>query len=941
MVYVLPQVQVFQDFNLAADVEVRDLPTFIAGGHAELFRYSEADEKALIGLGEYDNVGTNIDGVFKTCYSWPEKETSSLIDTGYTKLFIDNALLRYYRDTSDTIVKTDKNKLRHPTKNFKANGTTYPRAADFLDRDVAVGDTVSVIGSSDGGTTLFNLNTTVQDIEADQSAAVTGSATADSSNPTSKTQATTSTANTANTGTVAAPTVTPTAYDGLPDGDLTETYTITVTQASTGGDHTTARIRAVSGSGRDDDLEITPAAAASPTTIGARGLTVTFAAGNFAVGDEYTVTVTQNHVPATVTSGGTYTGTSDKTYIIEVTRGGELDSGTLPQITVITADGTDASGPHTVTPLTDSGTTTSTTTVDPGDLEEFDSQTIAIGTLGVTIQFQAYGLRKGDKWTIAATAAADTNFRTLVLSHDLDDLIPEDDAVNAAIELRLYIKTNLELGERHEVTDGAYNFDQTNTQFCARAGIQAYDSTWTDSGVQQALDVITDAIVTGSNQMYVEFRAWDQSLIGEVQTITAEENLDTVVSGPTTPDNPLKFGLFMARQNSNNQDIKFIAISDPDVLADWNTALDKTDEREDIYNMVPLTHDATVHAAFLAQVNSQSTETAGRWRVMWVGLEDSLTTEIVNETLNSGVVLATTEDDPNTTGTQYTILKGPSGDGDFANVQAGDIVRYLYTTNLYGDDLFTEFTVAEVINNDTLRLATDPGEENTPRKVEVYRNNTVAARATAIATAAGVWNNRRVRAIWPDKFDGSGFTDVDNMFLCAALASLSSGVLPHQGLTNVTVTGVTAVDNTVKLFNRAQLDEIAGSGGWIVTQTDSGAIISRHAVTTADTDTINLREEQITRNVDSISFYFLDTFAPYIGRANATPKMLEVIESETLAAIQFLRRSGETQLLGGQLIDAEITELRRSLTLKDRFILGLTLEIPAPLNVIEVHLLIP
>ena len=940
MVYVLPQVQVFQEFNLSADADIRDLHALLIGGHAVLYRYSSADEKVLIGLGEYDHVGTSIDGVFKTCYSWPEKPSSAVIDTSYTKLFIDSALLRYFFDTSDTIVKTGPNKLRHPTKSFKTNPgdpTTYPRHTDFFDRDVQVGDTVRVTGSSDGGTTTYDLSTRVKAIEADQSASSVGAAVADSNNPTDKVLASSATANSDNTGTVAAPTVQPAAYDGLADGDLSETYTLTVIQASTGGDHTTARLQAVSGSGRDDVSSVTPAAAASPTAIGARGLTVTFAAGNFVVGDEYTITVTQNHHTATFTSGGTYVGTTDKTYIVEVTTGGRLDTVTT-KITVVAADGTDASGPHDVVLLSPA---TSTTTVDPGDLGEFDSVEIAIGTLGVTIQIQTYGLRKGDKFTIAATAAADTTFRTLVLKHDLNVLIPEDDDSTAAIELALYINKNLELAERHLVDDGEYNFDQSNTQFCARAGIQAYDTSWTDGGTQLPLDVITDSVVALSNQAYVEYRAWDQELIDTVYTITSEENLDTVVSGPTTPDNPLKFALFMARQNSNNQNIKFIAVSDPAVLSDWNTALDKVDERDDVYNMVPLTHDATVQAAFLSQVNSQSTETAGRWRVMWVGLEDVPTIEVVNATINGEVVLATTEDDPDTSGTQYTILKGPLGEGHFASVIAGDTVRYLWTTNLFGDDLFTEFTVAESINDDTLRLETDPGLENTPRKVEIYRNQSVAARATAIAAAAGAWNNRRVRAVWPDRFDGSGFTDVDNMFLCAALASLSGGVLPHQGLTNVTISGISGVDNTVRLFNRAQLDQIAGAGGWIVTQTDTGAVISRHAVTTADTDILNLREEQIVRNVDSISYYFLDTFAPYIGRANATPKMLEVIESETLAAIQFLRSAGETQLLGAQLINAEITELRRSLTFKDRFVLGLTLEIPSPLNVVELHLLIP
>ena len=56
-------------------------------------------------------------------------------------------------------------------------------------------------------------------------------------------------------------------YNGLADGDINETYTITVTQGSTGVDHTTARLRVLSASGSDDDLELTPSAADSATDV--------------------------------------------------------------------------------------------------------------------------------------------------------------------------------------------------------------------------------------------------------------------------------------------------------------------------------------------------------------------------------------------------------------------------------------------------------------------------------------------------------------------------------------------------------------------------------------------------------------------------------------------------------------------------------------------------
>ena len=56
MAYVLPQVKVFQDFRLAPVATAGVLNAHITGGHAELFRYSDATEKEVINLGEYDSL---------------------------------------------------------------------------------------------------------------------------------------------------------------------------------------------------------------------------------------------------------------------------------------------------------------------------------------------------------------------------------------------------------------------------------------------------------------------------------------------------------------------------------------------------------------------------------------------------------------------------------------------------------------------------------------------------------------------------------------------------------------------------------------------------------------------------------------------------------------------------------------------------------------------
>lgn len=125
MAYTKPQVLVFQEFELAASETTDPLRAHISGGNADLHRYSVTDEKANIGLGDYDASA-------ETCYSWPGREAGSVVDLDYVKLYMDDALLRYYENNigvGGTVlpISGHANRVRADGVGFKANGTTYPR----------------------------------------------------------------------------------------------------------------------------------------------------------------------------------------------------------------------------------------------------------------------------------------------------------------------------------------------------------------------------------------------------------------------------------------------------------------------------------------------------------------------------------------------------------------------------------------------------------------------------------------------------------------------------------------------------------------------------------------------------------------------------------------------------------------------------------------------
>lgn len=944
--YVLPQVQVFQQFTVSPTAAANPLRAHVSGPHAKLIRFAEADERADGLLGYYDRLAA-------TPYAWPNRPAGGIADAGYVKLWAKNALLKYYADgiaSGSVITKTAgyNNRIRSATVNFAANGDTYPRNAALYDRDVAPGDIVKVRGVN-GSAESVTLWTYVKDVIGDETAAVVGATEDDADNAATQgaSSSVTQTAGPENCVTVS---VDASAYDGLASGYVTETYRVLVTEGSVNGDYTTATLRVISGSGEDDVAAVTPSAAGSPTAIGNRGLTLTFneadtvacsasaasddvSADDLIAGQEYTVTLAQAFTAPVATSGGDYTGTRDTTYVIEVTRGGTADDSVLPQIKVTTTNGVDLSGPTTVTAA---------------------ATPVAVGTFDTEIEFDSTQLRKGDRYYVTVTASAEGAMRTIELGHNLDTEI----AAGSQVDLTLYIlKPSLEITKNRTGAAPLTNFDVDDTEITVNDGIEAYDASWTDGGVEMAMEVHSEES-KGYGALYVEVRYWLADLCSEVNALADVADIDAI-SGPLHPDNPLKWGVFKALSNSNGTEVKYTAVCDPEDDDSWAGVLALLVGRDDVYHLVPLTRRRTALDLYAAHVTAQSGPEQALWRVLWVNLEGLPEVPVVSAgstvpghttatTSDGEVALAVIEDDPDTSGTQYTRVRFTGGNVELSRlgVRAGDVLRCLYTSDGFGNEEYSEFVVDAVQSEDQLRLLAGPtAAVSVAAKVEIWRTQTATEEAAALAANAGSWGDRRVRATWPDAIESSG-TVQEGYFMNCAIAGLCSGVLPHQGLTRLELAGFTNVARTTEKFNKAQLDAMALGGVWVVTQTTVptaagvGQVYTRHAVTTGDYDDINQREEMITRNVDSISFRFKDHFAPFIGVTNVTPAVQARIDLEAGNLIRALQSENATADLGGQLVSATIAELRPHLVFKDRYVMKIACEVPYPFNNVDIYLMI-
>ncbi len=916
MAYTHPQVTVTRSFRAIPTLVTDPMRAHISAGHAGLHRYDVASEKAR--LGAYDPSD-------EVSYSWPDKVIGSVIDLDYTKLYIDSALLRYFEDTvgdggTVTPVSGYPNYIRSAANVFADHGD-YTRDDVFL-RPAKIGDSVKVTGVADS--VAYELNSYIKGFKGETIDAVTGSAEPADSNPGNSGVGVSVdyVAGVHNNITLQAH---PESFDGLSTGSVDETYTIEVISGSTGGDLTTAILRIRSASGNDDVSSKIPSAVDGYTAIGTLGLYVEFNANETAsgssaaglddaplddlvVGQKWDVHVIQTYTAPTPTASGTYTGTGDTTYIAECVVGGAYGTA---KMRISTTTGIDVGGPVTVTA---SGTS------------------FAVGSKGVRLALTGgTGVRKGDKWYIEATAAAEGAYQTLILGHTLPTALLDA----ADLSLELFMRKNLLVGKNRIGAAPQTNYTASQTEFILASGITYLDEEWLDEdGEPVPLEI-------RGGTAYVEYREWLQDYVGAIETATVTDDLLELV-GVDHPDNPLGFGVNLALANGGGTDVRFTAVADPNEEEDWDELISVLSGSEGIYNLAPMTDSRTIQDKFSTHVDASSEEENGLFRGLFVSLPYRTTSVLASaETSSDGnVILASLSDDPETSGTQYTYLTITSGNAELEaiGVRPNDVVRFLYTTDGFDNEEFTEFPIEDVINESTVRLASAHSVAiSVPQKIEIWRQLRRTEIAQDIADRAASFSSNRVCAVIPDSFESAG-VDVPGYFMCAILAGLAGGAAPHQPLTRVELSGVDSVKRVTDLFSSADLDLMAGSGVWIVTADRLGTIYSRHAVTTDPTD-INTREEAVRRNLDSIALLINRYLQNYVGKMNVTPQALSIIRAQIEAALEFLKsQNGNAATIGPQLLSGDIIDLRPHNINRDQVMAEIDLGIPYAMNVIRANL---
>lgn len=1002
MAYIKPQVLLHQEFSQPTNADETTMRAMIIGPNAILHRYSNADEKALIALGDYVR-GETTDSTEAIDKDFPDRAAGGVVDKSYTKLYVDDALLCYYEDltqsekVADPKIYSDK---RYPNAVIAEDlvFTGKNRSGVFGDRDVQIGDyawvrsLTSTSNSCLPDEKLSKIVGFIPEIQDPEFGAVTASGVAAQSDAAAEASivryaratlkvtgnipaepdlkvvvvsadatngykvkvvngSTEGEAFTVASGTAfdiiedipaendnpgvegvkgifnnvaglipemeyvitsvgdVKPVISDTLitlednYNAYKAGDFTPVYTITVDNVKTTVN--CGKLVEISVLGENDtNPDRFVVVAGEAFNIGPYGFTGTISATDFdklATGDNWKVTKRVVYAVPELSVEGTYKGLVDDTYIVKVVRGGtpNADRNTCPILEVSTSLGLDYAEVYVVTA----------------------ADFISCGRNGLRIKL-TNPVATGQIYTFNATAESTGDVHGLLLQKDLPSGMQSTAANTVALDLRLFKRDDIVLTEDNELTHDP-NFEQEDTKVLINSNITISDP-----------ELPVDARLFGG-KMYLEYREWSPSYVGEVGYCTSTDDLD-LIPGQLSADNPMKYAVYKALANSNGVAVAYTAVSDNASDTAWEEAIEAAAGTDDVYSVTPTTQDTKILNKVAALINNESGAEQCRWKsgvfsvaneteVMVVG-QNTRNNDLFTTSTDGEVVTAKFSDDDNTSGTQYTLMTVTSDNTLFKewDVAPGDEVRIAGSKDV-------KFIVDNVLSDTSLLVKEGPAlASDESIKIEIWHKLSKREQAERYGKKAGSFVNRRIMVVAPDKVGEAGEV-LPGYYLAAAVSGCKAGVNAYQGLTRTGISGFDDYSYAKPYWTESQLDILASYGVCIVLEDANGTPYIRHALTT-DMSTTATQEEVITRDYDYISKTIHSVLQEYIGKTNVT--------TETVNAVRRRIQKTLDDLYSKQYITSfDKLEVQQHALLQDRIEVYVTVGLPFPVNNIEVYVM--
>ncbi len=481
-------------------------------------------------------------------------------------------------------------------------------------------------------------------------------------------------------------------------------------------------------------------------------------------------------------------------------------------------------------------------------------------------------------------------------------------------EIATAINSNLDPAYNPVVAD-ILTATLSSTGATAITGAEA--ATYSFDGGSDDEDLVLDANLLGSTtptaNVYVSYKALrldksDQATTPSLLSFGTTTEVEADI-GPISADNPLALGFFFALANSPNNAVKGIGVSavtatkPAGTVAAYTSALEFLGS-QDVYFLVPLTQDPTVHAVVQTHVASASLPTNKSERIAFINQpvpSFASATNVASGTAGNTTTVVgqspasfSTSVNLTAAGVQagdilvVTSLASTSDSPDAVNGTDGPLYGITLTGVSSGDDFVAEFdgTTAGLSTGWNSLVDTD---------WTIYRAGaaitSAADQALEVQAIGEGFADRRIFHVVPDTV----FADVngtnlglEGYYAAAALAGKCGEEPPSQGKTNSTIAGFTAAKNSNDRFSVAQLDAIAGGGNLIfIQESQSSPLKVRHQLST-DVSTVQKRELSITMAIDYVAKFMRLALSKQIGRFNITQSFLDALATSIQGLGRFL-----------------------------------------------------
>jgi len=453
-------------------------------------------------------------------------------------------------------------------------------------------------------------------------------------------------------------------------------------------------------------------------------------------------------------------------------------------------------------------------------------------------------------------------------------------------------------------------------------------------------------------KIYITYRALRTAKSGEIVDIESLDDIQGKI-GKIDIRNPLAVGASLAVQNTISR-IRTFAI-DEDNSQGYLEVLDRIEETDEVYCIVPLTQNTTVAAAIRSHVDNLSVAEEGKWRIaIW-------SPELIREKIVQELSSAGTFQYDNTTGI-LTMEDTTNGSFVSRNIVPTDYVRILDDDILGNPQVHPGvYEVLEVVSEQKIKLqniqytgVTGSAEyiagsvfaadfADISVDYETFRVLDLTGIADSMALLADSYKDKRVYQVLPDQVEitlSDGEHIVPGYYLCCAIGGMVAGAPPHQGFTNLGITGVRQLYHTNKYFKQSHLDKMAEYGVYIVVQDVVGALpYTRHQIST-DVIALETREMSLVKNIDYSSYFLKRGLRRFLGIYNITPATLAAITTQVDAMLVYLTEQTYPRIGAPLLQGSEIVKVAQDETFKDKVRVELNMKYPYPVNNIRVDLMI-